>query len=91
VDGGVELLQFLFEVAGRLAGPDIGVDLRPELAADDHRVQRVVTVVRGDDSLSLGDLLADELRVAILPLCDPFHRFRDLSGPCALELRRHDY
>jgi len=60
-------------VAGRLAVADVGVDFRRELAADDHRVERVVVDVRRNDGLPLGDLLADERRIAVLSFGDAFH------------------
>jgi len=86
----VELFEFLGAVARGLAVADVGVDLRGELAADDHRIQRVVCVVRRDHRLPLGDLVPDELRIPVLPCCDPLHRGRDLAVSGALELRaRH--
>jgi hypothetical protein len=86
VDRRVEFLEFTLAVARLLAGSDVGVDLRGELATDGHRVEGVVAVVGGDDRLSIGDLLADEFGVATLALGDALHRRRHLAVPCALQL-----
>ena len=83
----VELFEFLGAVARGLAVADVGVDLRGELAADDHRIETLVGAVRRDHCLVRGHLLADERGVAVLVLGDPLHRRRDPPLAGGLQLR----
>src|SRR5206468_2597094 len=82
VDGGVELVQFVVDLAGDGGVADVGVDLTSAGDADRHRLQPLgqVDLVGRDDHAPAGDLGADQLGVEILAAGDVVH----LGGGLAL-------
>ena len=56
-----QLLDFLLDRGGDRRVADVGVDLHPEVAADDHRLQFRMVDVGRDDGAAAGHLIAHEL------------------------------
>jgi hypothetical protein len=56
-----QLLHLLLDAGGDGRIADVGVDLHPEVAADDHRFQFRMVDVRGDDRAAGRDFVAHEL------------------------------
>ena len=88
VDGRVQLLQLVLDVAGDGRVADVGVDLALGGDADAHRLQPAaqVDLVGRDDHPAAGDFVADQLRLEAFALGDEFHLRRDLAGAGLFDL-----
>src|SRR5262249_36182581 len=88
VDGGVELLQLVVDLAGDGRVADVGVDLAPGGDADAHRLEAPgqVGLVGGDDHPAAGHLVADQLGLEVLALGDEGHLVGDHAPAGGLKL-----
>ena len=79
VDGRVQLVQLVVDVAGDGRVADVGVDLAAGRDADAHRLEAAwqVDLVGRDDHPAARDLGADQLGLELLALGDELHLGRD--------------
>src|SRR5207248_3239187 len=79
VDGRVQLLQLVVDLAGDGGVADVGVDLAGGRHADGHRLQPLLQVGRvgRDDHAAAGDLVADQPGVQVLAAGDVTHFVRN--------------
>src|SRR5262249_7756490 len=79
VDGRVQLLQLVVDLAGDGRVADVGVDLALGGDADAHRLEAPgqVDLVGGDDHAPAGHLVADQLGLEVLALGDEGHLLGD--------------
>ena len=86
-DGPLQLLDLFADRAAERAVADVRVDLHQEVAADDHRFDFRVVLVRGDDRAAARDLAAHELGIAVLADRDELHLLGHDAAPREVHLR----
>ena len=87
VDRGVQLLQFLVDVAGHRRVADVGIDLALRGHADAHRLQLRMVDVGRDDHVPDGNLVADQFGRHPLALGDEEHLFGEQAFAGKMHLR----
>ena len=84
----LRLRQFKADIADVGRGADRGVDLGAQAAADSHRLLAAVRVA-GDDDMTVGHRLADDLGWKILARRHLLHLRRDHHLSCQFDLGLH--